>query len=185
VLIVATLSAPVFAQSNDDVDPRITAYKNHNDPEYIAERLRLQGKCDEAVPIFRQIVAQQYGYHETQFHLAGCLFMLAKAEHDPAKARALNAEAAGLIVHAANDNISKAQALAVQLYLDGTGVAADPVEAAKWAYVFHDNGNRLALGQPDLDADLRTKLEGGLTADQRRKAHALANAWTPSGDRSE
>lgn len=185
--LAAMMSTQSFAQAGDaaEADPRITSYKDHNNPEYIAEKLRLEGKCDEAVPIFREIVATQYGYHETQFHFAACLFTLAKAEHDPQKAQALNSEGADWIVRGADDGVPKAQAVAVTLYLDGIGVAADPVEAGKWAYVFHDNGSRLALGQPDLDAALRGRLDAALTGDQRKKAHALAESWTPSGDRSE
>jgi TPR repeat protein len=186
------VSTPVFAQADDtgasnsgDVDPRITAYQDHNNPENIALDLQQKGKCDEAVPIFRRLAAAQGRYEETQFHLAVCLFALAKKQHDAQHASALNTEGAGWILRAADAGVVKAQAIAVQLYLDGSGVAADPVEAGKWAYILHDNGTRLALGEPDLDPALRGRLDAALNADKRRQAHTRAESWTSASEQAE
>jgi hypothetical protein len=193
VCLVVTLSAQVHAQEDDtgaaqnnaDVDPRITAYKDHNNPEIIAEGLQRNGKCDEAVPIYRRLVAAQSRHEELQFNLALCLFALAKAQHDVKQMQALNQEGAEWILRAADAGVEKAQAMAVLLYLDGTGVAADPVEAGKWAYIFHDNGTRLALGEPDIDPAVRDRLNAALTGDKRREAHARADSWTPAGEQAE
>lgn len=198
ISLAATFAAPALAQmgSNggnyDDYtggvrdqgvkDPRRTP-KLRNDPEGIAEDLRLKGKCDQAIPILRGQVAEKGGGYEiSQFNLGLCLFDLAKVEHNAGQAAALNKEGADWVLRAANAGFGKAQAMAVVLYLDGLGVAADPVEAGKWAYLFHDNGTRIVLGLPDIDAALRTRLDTVLTVDKRREAHARANSWTQTGE---
>lgn len=158
---------------------------NANDPEGIAEDLRLQGKCDKAVPMFRLLAERGTEYAISQFNLGLCLFDLAKAEHDAQQSAALNKEGAEWVLQAANAGFGKAQAMAVVLYLDGLGVVADPVEAGKWAYVFHDNGSRLVLGLPDITPDIRSRLNAALTGDKRKEAHARANGWTQTGERTE
>jgi TPR repeat protein len=158
---------------------------NANDPEGIAEDLRLNGKCDKAVPMFRRLAERGTDYAVSQFNLGLCLFDLAKAEHDAQQATALNKEGAQWVLQAANAGYGKAQTMAVVLYLDGQGVAADPVEAGKWAYVFHDNGSRLVLGLPDISADIRGKLNAALTGDKRKEAHARANSWVQTGERTD
>ncbi len=177
--------ADAQTDGSTNTDAQMTPYDERGKPENIANELQRKGKCGEAVPIFRRLAATQIRYEETQFHLATCLFALAKVQHDAQQAQALNAEAAEWIVRAADQNIEKAQAMAVRLYLDGLGVAADPVEAGKWAFIFHDNGTRLALGEPDLDPALRDRLDAALTAEKRKQAHARANSWTPSGEQAE
>jgi hypothetical protein len=67
----------------------------------------------------------------------------------------------------------------VLLYLDGTGVAPDPVEAEKWALLYHSNGIRLALGLPDVPPDVKDRLDTTLTDATRREAQSRADAWTP------
>lgn len=158
---------------------------NGNDPEGIAEDLRLQGHCDKAIPLFRDLADRGAQYAISQFNLGLCLFDLAKAEHDPQKAQALNKEGAEWVLQAANAAFGKAQAMAVVLYLDGLGVAADPVEAGKWAYIFHDNGSRLVLGLPDIDPTVRGRLDTVLTGDKRKEAHARADAWVQTGERPD
>ena len=75
---------------------------------------------------------------------------------------------------------------AVLLYLDGTGVAADPVEADKWALLFHDNGMRISVGMPDIASDVKGRLDAALSAAQRSQAQTRADNWVstaPSQDR--
>jgi TPR repeat protein len=202
VLLATAPAAPAFAQMGsaggnyDDYtggvrnegtkDPRRSIPKVVNGPEGVAEDLRLKGKCDQAVPMFRELATQEGGGYEiSQFNLGLCLFDLAKAEKDPTQALALNKEGASWILRAANAGFGKAQAMAVLVYLDGLGVAADPVEAGKWAYVFHDNGTRLVLGMPDIDPSVRGRLDVVLTGDKKREAHARANSWTQTGNQSD
>jgi TPR repeat protein len=200
VLLAVVPAAPAFAQmgSNggnyDDYtggirneglkDPRRDKTKIQNGPEGVAEDLRLKGKCDQAVPMFRELATQEGGGYEiSQFNLGLCLFDLAKAEKDPAQAQALNKEGTSWILRAANAGFGKAQAMAVLVYLDGLGVAPDPVEAGKWAYIFHDNGMRLVLGLPDIDPSVRGRLDAVLTGDRKREARARADSWTQTGER--
>jgi hypothetical protein len=195
-------AAPAFAQMGSDggsyddytggvrnqgtIDPRRSAPKVLNGPEGVAEDLRLKGKCDQAVPIFRELATQEGGGYEiSQFNLGLCLFDLAKTEKDSAQAQALNKEGAGWILRAANAGFGKAQAMAVLVYLDGLGVPADPVEAGKWAYVFHDNGTRLVLGTPDIDPSVRGRLDTVLTGDKKKEARVRAESWTQTGNQSD
>jgi TPR repeat protein len=147
------------------------------DSAAIAEDLRMQGKCDKAVPILRVVVDRGPGYQISQFDLGECLLDLAKAEKDAKKVADMREEAATWIVRAADGGFNRAQAAAVTLYLDGTGVAPDPVEAQKWALLYHANGTRLALGLPDIPSDVRDRLDGVLTDSKRAEARSRADAW--------
>jgi len=145
----------------------------------IAEDLRLQGKCDKAVPMLRLVVERGSGYQISQFDLGECLLDMAKTQPDPKKAADMRNEGAMWVVRAADGGFNKAQAAAVLLYLDGTGVAADPIEAEKWALLYHSNGIRLALGLPDIAPDVKDRLDTILTDSTRREARARADTWTP------
>ncbi len=149
---------------------------DHNSEGY-GEELRLAGRCDKAEPIFRRIVNSPWGYPITKYNLGLCLLDLAAANGDATKAAQQRHEGAEWILRAANAGFNLAQAKAVALYLDGVGVAADPVEADKWALIYHDNGTRLALGLPDIASDLRDRLDSTLTDAQRAQAQAQADAW--------
>lgn len=158
---------------------------NGNDPEGIAEDLRLNGQCDKAIPILRRLAERGTDYAVSQFNLGLCLFDSAKAEHDLQHVTALNKEGAEWILQAANAGFGKAEAMAVVLYLDGTGVTADPVEAGKWAYLFRDNGTRLALGLPDIAPDVRARLNTVLKGAQRQEARTRAANWTQAGQQMD
>lgn len=159
-------------------DPRMHASKVWNDPETVAEDLRRKGQCEKAVPILRGLADSADGYEISQYNLGLCLIDLAAA--DPQHPAAERKEGADYILMAANSGFGRAQAAAVGLYLDGTGVDTDPVEAEKWALVYHDNGMRLALGLPDLSPEVTAKLTAALTGTKRAEAKARAYAWTPS-----
>lgn len=150
-----------------------------HDTGAIAEDLRMQGKCDKAVPMLRLVVERGSGYQIAQFDLGECLLDMAKAEPDAKKAADMRNEGAMWVVRAADGGFNKAQAAAVLLYLDGTGVTADPVEAEKWALLYHSNGIRLALGLPDIAPDVKDRLDTVLTDATRHDARTRADAWTP------
>lgn len=157
--------------------------KARNDPETFAEDLRRKGRCEEALPILRNLANGGSGYEISQYNLGLCLIDL--AAKDPQHSPAENKEGADFILQAANAGFGKAQAVAVGLYLDGTGVGADPVEAGKWAFVYHENGMRLALGLPDLAPDMLARLNAALSGAKRTEAHARANTWTPSTEAAD
>jgi TPR repeat protein len=146
------------------------------DPVGVAEDLRLKGECDKAVPILRGLADEGAGYEIAQFNLGLCLIDQAKV--DGQHAPDLNKEGASWVLRAANAGYGQAQAEAVLLYLDATGVAADPVEARKWALIYHGNGLRLALGLPDIAPDVVSRLDAAMTAANRVEARSRAESWT-------
>lgn len=192
-LIAAGLAAPAQAQrgpstpTQDNYGPT-----QHDTPDSdegpspvsrdagaIAEGLRVEGKCDRAVNMLRPIAERGAGHEIAQLDLGLCLFDLAKADHDAKHAGDLRAEAADWILRAANGGFAKAQAMAVLLYLDGNGVAADPVEAEKWALLYHRNGMRLGIGLPDTPADVRKRLDATVSDTQEAEAKKRARDWAP------
>ena len=142
-----------------------------------AEDLRLAGRCDKAVPIFRNLIDSPQGFPITKYNLGLCLLDLAAADSNAVQAAQLRQEGAMWIVRAANGGFNRAQAKAVTLYLDGVGMKPDPVEAEKWALIYHRNGTRFALGLPDIDSEIRDRLDAMLSDAQYAQAEARADAW--------
>jgi TPR repeat protein len=189
-LIVAGHAAPALSQTgggdygersahdpggfDDAVKP--AEKKTRADPVGVAEDLRLKGKCDKAVPILRGLADEGPGYEIAQFNLGLCLIDLAKVDNQDAPD--LNKEGASWVLRAANAGYGRAQAESVLLYLDATGVAADPVEAKKWALIYHSNGLRLALGLPDIAPDVAARLDAAMTAAKSAEARSRAASWT-------
>ncbi len=68
----------------------------------------------------------------------------------------------------------------MSLYLDGVGVASDPVEAGKWSLIYHANGARYVIGLKDVPGALQARLDGVLDPTRWAEAQARANAWTPT-----
>jgi TPR repeat protein len=146
------------------------------------EDLRLAGHCDRAVPILRGWATRGAGNEIAQYNLGLCLLDLAAAKGDAQAKAGMQKEGAQWIVQAANGKLAKAQAEAAKIYLDGIGVPADPVEAEKWALLFHDNGLRLSLGLPDLSRDMKDRLDAALTEAQRNQARSRAESWSSAAD---
>jgi hypothetical protein len=149
------------------------------DPEQRAEELRLAGKCQQAIPIYRRMVARG-GFEIAQFHLGLCLLDVSKAEPDAQRATVLKQEAANTILNAANGGLANAQIQLVSIYLDGVGVAADPVEAGKWALIYHANGSRFVIHLPDISPELQARLDGVLNGASWSAAQSRANSWSPT-----
>jgi len=162
------------AVPSDDEIPKPTS----RDAGAIAEGLRVEGKCDKAVPMLRPIAERGAGHEIAQHDLGLCLFDLAKADGDAKHAGEERGEAVQWVLRAANGGFAKAQALLVTLYLDGNGVTADPVEAEKWALLYHRNGMRLAIGLPDIVPDVRKRLDA-LSEAQESEARKRADDWAP------
>jgi hypothetical protein len=146
------------------------------DPEGKAEDLRLQGKCQEAIPIFRRL---SDGDDIAQYNLGLCLIDVSKTEPDPKRAEKLKHEGAEWIIQAANKGLPNAQSSLVTLYLDGTGVEKDPVEAGKWSLIYQENGARFAIGLPNISAKLRDRLDDVLTDETWAEARSRASSWVP------
>jgi hypothetical protein len=192
LLVAAGLSLPVKAQHGGE--ERYGSPHEMPTPDVIrpasrgaaaaAEDLRLKGKCDKAVPLLRNIVDRD-GSEISQFNLGLCLLELAGAEHDAQKAADQAKEGAEWMLRSANAGFARAQARAVNLYLDGTGVAADPVEAEKWALLYHANPLRFSIALPDIAADVSDRLNAALTGAKRAEARARANAWTKTASATD
>jgi TPR repeat protein len=188
------LAAPAEAQMHGNDQPYGSGHEMptpdvprpvSRDAGSAAEDLRLAGKCDKAIPILRRVVNGGGDTEISQFNLGLCLLDLAQAEHDAAQQAADRKEAADWIVRSANAGFAKAQAEAVVLYLDGTGVAADPVEAKKWALLYHSNPLRFSIVLPDIAADITDRMDAALTDAKRAEARARANAWTKTASATD
>jgi hypothetical protein len=182
--------APAFAQTynrpgTEDIVPGGSGAAPHAatrgplEPEERGEELRLSGHCDQAIPIFRRIAARG-GFEIADYNLGLCLFDVSATEADPKRAAELKHEAADSILKAANGGLAVAQIKLVSLYLDGVGVASDPIEAAKWSLIYHSNGARFVIGLKDVPDALQTRLDGALNPTSWTEAHARANAWSPT-----
>jgi TPR repeat protein len=147
------------------------------DPEGKAEDLRLHGKCDQAVPILRRL-SNNDGDDIAQYNLGQCLLDLGKTEPDAARAATLKHEGVAWVLRMANRGLPNAQSSLISVYLDGEGVTPDPVEAAKWALIYHGNGTRMAIGMPDIPHDLAVRLDNALTDKTWDEAQSRANAWS-------
>ena len=77
---------------------------------------------------------------------------------------------------AANSGWPDAQKALVGLYLKGDGVAADKIEAGKWAQLYRKNPSLLSLGvQPDKKIAEQVRSE--LTQSERIEASLRADQW--------
>lgn len=141
-----------------------------------AEQLRLQGRCDLAVPKLRAYVGR-VGSEIPQYNLGLCLLDLAKTAPTPDAAASLRKEGALWLLRSANAGFAQAEAQAVVIYLDGTGVDKDPVEAEKWALLYQHNAMRSILRMPDLAQDLQNKVDASLDSAGRATAEARADSW--------
>jgi hypothetical protein len=141
-----------------------------------AEELRLQGRCDLAVPKLR-FFAGRTGSEIPQYNLGLCLFDLAKTAPTPDAAASMRKEGALWLLRSANAGYAKAEAQAVEVYLDGTGVNRDPIEAQKWSLLYQHNVMRRMLRMPDLAQDLQDKVDAALDPAGRATAEARADSW--------
>jgi len=183
--VVLGAGAQALAAPRDDVgsidpsgdhDPSANQVQLPPDPEGKAVELRMAGKCDEAVPILRRLADDDIA----QYNLGLCLIELGKKKGDAN----LQQEGAQWLLKAANDGLPNAQSSLVSVYLDGSGVAKDPVEAGKWLLIYQENGTRLALGLPDVPQSVETRLDGTLDAGKWEEAHTRAASWMPASRRN-
>jgi hypothetical protein len=167
---------PIDPQGQES--PPSTTPEAPPDPEAHAEELRLNGQCDRAIPIFRRLAARG-GFEIAEFNLGLCLIDISRTEPDAQRSASLKAEGASNILAAANSGLANAQIKLVSLYLDGTGVASDPLEAGKWALIYHSNGSRFVISLPDISPELQARLDKVLTPTNWAEAQSRANSWTP------
>jgi hypothetical protein len=143
-----------------------------------AEDLQAKGKCNEAVPILRKLT-DGANFVMARFHLGACLLTLADATKDASIAADMRREGTKWILKAANTGFAQAEAEAATICLDGVGMDRDPIEAEKWALIYHHNSLRFVLNLPDVSSDLSDRIDDALTPAARAQAEARADAWTP------
>ena len=188
-VLLAALAQPALAQGppggmmgtfqQEPLPALPHSYTVPPEPEARADDLRMQGRCNAAIPIYRALASQGQGYELAEFGLARCLLENAKKQSDPQAAAALQQEATQWTITAANNGLPNAQSALVSVYLDGVGVAADPVEAGKWSLLYHGNGARRLYGLPDNAPSLQARLDSVLNDKSWAVAKARADSWNP------
>lgn len=180
-LISPALAAPPDGvgsiDPSGDHDPADDRVQLPPDPEGKAVELRLAGKCDQAIPILRRLSEDD---DIAEYNLGLCLIDVGKAGGNANSSH----EGAQWVLKAADHGLPNAQLSLVSIYLDGSGVAKDPVEAAKWALLYRENGTRVAIGMPNLSPAMAARLDGVLTEQTWAEAQTRAYAWTPSSQRA-
>jgi hypothetical protein len=161
-----------------DHDPADDRVQLPPDPEGKAVEFRLAGKCDEAIPILRRLSGED---DIANYNLGLCLIQTGKAANNTP----LQQEGAQWIMKAANHGLPNAQSSLVAVFLDGSGVAKDPIEAGKWALVYQENGTRMALGLPDIPHDVQARLDSTLNDQTWMQAQDRASSWAPTSQRRE
>lgn len=184
------LGTPAMAAPRDDVgsidpsgdhDPSEGRVKLPPDPEGKAVELRLAGKCSEAIPILRRLSEDD---DIAEYNLGLCLVDVGKSEKNAQTAANLKHEGASWVLRAANRGLPNAQSSLVAIYLDGSGVQPDPIEAGKWSLLYQENGTRIAIGLPNISSALQARLDGALTQDGWVEAQSRASAWMPAPQRA-
>ncbi len=188
--LAMSMGSQALAAPRDDVgsidpggdhDPSENQVQLPPDPEGKAVDLRLAGKCDEALPILRRLSDSD---DIAQYNLGLCLIDQGKKELNAQRGASLEQEGAAWILKAANDGLPNAQSSLVTIYLDGSGVNKDPVEAGKWSLLYQENGTRLALGLPDIPEAVQSRLDNSLSQDNWAEAQQRATAWSPATRRN-
>ncbi len=188
--LAMSIGSQALAAPRDDVgsidpggdhDPSENQVQLPPDPEGKAVDLRLAGKCDEALPILRRLSDSD---DIAQYNLGLCLIDQGKKELNAQRGASLEQEGAAWILKAANDGLPNAQSSLVTIYLDGSGVNKDPVEAGKWSLLYQENGTRLALGLPDIPEAVQSRLDNSLSQDNWAEAQQRATAWSPATRRN-
>jgi len=136
------------------------------------------GDCGRAIPLLKPMAERGHGFEVAQFQLGQCYLETARGA-SAAQAAEDRAAAAGWIIKAANSEVPGAQEMAARLYADGTGVASDPIEAAKWFLLVSRNPTRGIFGPVILDAEFEQQLRRRLSDDDWKKAQARADQWQP------
>ncbi len=142
-------------------------------------RLKDDGKYTEAIPLLLPLAQRGHGFEVVQFQLGECYLQTARTAPSAAEAQTARENAASWILKAANSDLPNAQERAARLYLEGTGVGADPVEAAKWLLLVQRNPLRRIFGPVVIDAELEQKLRQQLSKAQWDAARTRADQWQP------
>jgi hypothetical protein len=149
-----------------------------NDPYEKVLQVRATSGCQGAIPKLEPFANIGRGYEVAQFQLGDCYLETAAA--GPAdRVDEARSKGAAWIFRAANAELPSAQERAVHLCLDGTGTAADPIEAGKWYLLLQRNPRRSIFGPLKIDPDLEARLRRTLNDPDWLQARARADQWHP------
>ena len=143
-----------------------------------AQRLRAEGDCEKAAPIYRALAANGQGFEIAQTGLGACALELA-AMAAPAERRLFLLEARLWLERAAYANHPQAQQKLAMLYAAPGALGEDKVRALGWAMVFNANGGRQPINLAQIDRRTLEKIENDLTSEGRAAAIAFAENFRP------
>ena len=142
-------------------------------------QLKSTSGCQAAIPALEPLANIGRGYEVAQLQLGQCYLETASA--GPADAiDQTRIKGAGWVLRAANADLPKAQEDAARLCLDGTGTAADPIEAGKWYLLLQRNPRRPIFGPVKIDPDLEARLRRSLQDSDWQQARMRADQWRPA-----
>lgn len=149
-----------------EIDPAGTQYSDTMD-------IAANGDCsEETITILTCYAYRGHGYEGAQTALGLCQTQNKNTT-----------EGVNWLTRAANSGWPDAQKALVGIYLKGDGVAADKIEAGKWAQLYRKNPSLLSLGvQPDkkINEQIRAELSQSERIEASVRAdHWNANFWKP------
>jgi TPR repeat protein len=147
-----------------------------SDPYERVLQVKATSGCPTAIPMLEPFANRGRGYEVAQYQLGECYLQTAAA--GPADgADQARLKAAEWIFRAANAELPIAQQEAARLSLDGTGAAADPIEAGKWFLLLQRNPRRSFFGPVKIDPDLDARLRKTLNDAEWQQARARADQF--------
>jgi hypothetical protein len=149
------------------------------DPYEKVLELKERSGCLKAIAALEPLAEIGRGYEVAQFQLGECYLQTAGAAGSSELIEATRAKGAGWILKAANSQLPSAQEKSARLYLDGIGMAADPVEAGKWLLLLKRNPRRSLVGPIEIDAALEQRLQHDLSEANWATARDRADRWQP------
>jgi hypothetical protein len=149
------------------------------DPYERVLQIKATSGCQAAIPKLEPFANIGRGYEVAQFQLGECYLETAAAGLADGIDQA-RIKGAASILRAANAELPRAQERAVGLCLDGTGTAADPIEAGKWYLLLQRNPRRSLFGPAKIDPDLEARLRKTLQESDWQQARIRADQWQPA-----
>ena len=142
-----------------------------------AMKLKQKGQYSDAMPILEAMAIQGRGYEVAQLELGKGYYDLAKQATTPDAAAHQRMLGFAWILTAANFGFGLAQQELVRLYLDGTAVPMDRLEAGKWYLLWRHNPSRMQIGANQFDAGLEQRLKAALRPAEWQDAQQRADHW--------
>jgi TPR repeat protein len=150
------------------------------DPYTRAMMFKQKGQYSDAMPLLEAMATLGHGFEIAQLELGKCYYDLGRKATTPEAVTHNDTLGFSWILAAANAGHGTAEQEMVRLYLDGTGVPVDRVEAAKWYLLWHHNPSRMQLGTNEFDAGLEARLKTVMRPEEWKDAQRRADQWHAS-----